>query len=216
MRRKPRAAPRPATRTALPAIDPPPIGRLRISSIGLPIYSDAIRANTSAAEVVNSCGPGQFLLGGVTQEGRYLAAADRDGARHEALTRQQMQRRRNNTMNTSQCARWWPSPDQDANAPTGDWFSGTRWHLACLSYIPAMAPTVVRDGQFRLFFFSREEPRIHVHVAHPDGEAKFWLTPEVSVATVTGLSPRQLREARAIVEAHIQEVQDAWNRHFRT
>ena len=55
-----------------------------------------------------------------------------------------------------------------------------------------------------------------MHVAHPDGEAKFWLTPEVSVATVTGLSPRQLREAQAIVEAHIQEVQDAWHRHFRT
>ncbi|MBU3748698.1 MAG: DUF4160 domain-containing protein, partial [Burkholderiaceae bacterium] len=28
-----------------------------------------------------------------------------------------------------------------------------------------MAPTVVRDGPFRLFFFSREEPPIHVHVA---------------------------------------------------
>ncbi len=53
-----------------------------------------------------------------------------------------------------------------------------------------MAPTVVRDGQFRLFFFSREETRIHVHVAHPDGEAKFWLTPVVSVATSTGLSQR--------------------------
>jgi len=36
-----------------------------------------------------------------------------------------------------------------------------------------MAPTVLREGQFRFFFFSREEPRIHVHVAHPDGEAKF-------------------------------------------
>jgi Domain of unknown function (DUF4160) len=83
-------------------------------------------------------------------------------------------------------------------------------------YIALMAPTVVRDGQFRLFFFSREEARIHVHVAHPDGEAKFWLAPEIAVATSTGLSPRQLREAQAIVEAHIQEIQDAWHRHFRT
>ena len=33
-----------------------------------------------------------------------------------------------------------------------------------------MAPTVVRDGRFRLLFFSREETRIHVLVAHPDGE----------------------------------------------
>jgi len=44
-----------------------------------------------------------------------------------------------------------------------------------------MAPTIVRDGQFRLFFF-REATRIHVHVAHPGGEAKFWLTPSVQFA----------------------------------
>ena len=77
-----------------------------------------------------------------------------------------------------------------------------------------MAPTVVRDGQFRLFFFSREEPRIHVHVAHPDGEAKFWLAPEVTLATYTGLARSQQREAQAVVQAHIQEIEDAWNRHF--
>ena len=77
-----------------------------------------------------------------------------------------------------------------------------------------MAPTVVRDGQFRLFFFSREENRIHIHVAHPDGEAKFWLTPDVHLAVNVGLSPVQLRQAQAVVEAHILEINDAWNRHF--
>lgn len=77
-----------------------------------------------------------------------------------------------------------------------------------------MAPTVVRDGQFRLFFFSREETRIHVHVTHPDGEAKFWLTPQVALANATGLSARQLREAQSIVEAHIKEIEDAWNHNF--
>jgi hypothetical protein len=77
-----------------------------------------------------------------------------------------------------------------------------------------VAPTIVRDGQFRLFFFSREEERVHVHVAHPEGEAKFWLTPHIAIATSTGLSPRQLREAQLIVEAHIEEIRDAWNHHF--
>lgn len=77
-----------------------------------------------------------------------------------------------------------------------------------------MAPTVVRDGKFRLFFFSREESRIHVHVAHPDGEAKFWLKPSVEVATTTGLSARQLREAQSVVEKHLVEIENAWNRHF--
>lgn len=77
-----------------------------------------------------------------------------------------------------------------------------------------MAPTVVRDGQFRLFFFSREEERVHVHVAHPDGEAKFWLTPHVVLVTQTGLSAKQQREAQVVVEAHIEEIRNAWNHHF--
>jgi hypothetical protein len=77
-----------------------------------------------------------------------------------------------------------------------------------------MSPTVLKEGSFRLFFFSREEPRIHVHVAHPDGEAKFWLTPTVALATSVGMSERQLREAHALVEKHLEEIQDAWNRHF--
>lgn len=77
-----------------------------------------------------------------------------------------------------------------------------------------MAPTVLREGQFRFFFFSREEPRIHVHVAHPDGEAKFWLTPQVHLATSVGLNPRQLREAQSVIETHLGEITDAWHRHF--
>lgn len=77
-----------------------------------------------------------------------------------------------------------------------------------------MAPTIVRDGQFRLFFFSREEARIHVHVAHPNGEAKFWLTPEVHLAVNIGLTPTQVRQAQAVVIAHLPEIEDAWKRHF--
>ncbi len=77
-----------------------------------------------------------------------------------------------------------------------------------------MAPTIVREGQFRLFFFSREETRIHVHVAHPDGEAKFWLTPSVHLAANIGLSTMQIFQAQAVVESHIEEIKDAWYLHF--
>jgi hypothetical protein len=77
-----------------------------------------------------------------------------------------------------------------------------------------MAPTIVRDGQFRLFFFSREETRIHEHVAHPDGEAKFWLTPEVDLAVNIGLSAAQVRQAYAVVLKHKEEIEDAWQLHF--
>jgi hypothetical protein len=77
-----------------------------------------------------------------------------------------------------------------------------------------MTPTIFREGKFRLFFFSREEPRIHVHVEHPEGEAKFWLTPSVHLARNVGLSSVQVRQAQTLVEAHLEEIQDAWHRHF--
>ena len=77
-----------------------------------------------------------------------------------------------------------------------------------------MAPTVLRDGPFRLFFFSREEIRIHVHVAHPDGEAKFWLSPTVALARHAGLSQSPLHKAQTAEEAHFEEIQDAWQQHF--
>jgi hypothetical protein len=68
---------------------------------------------------------------------------------------------------------------------------------------------------FRLFFFSREEPRMHVHVAHPDGEVKYWMEPEIALAAVLGMSPRQTADAEAVVRRHEQEIRDAWTRHFR-
>ena len=71
------------------------------------------------------------------------------------------------------------------------------------------SPTILRDEPFRLYFFSREEPREHVHVAHPDGEAKFWLTPHVSLAVVVGLSTLQVSAAHRLVEHHLEDLQDA-------
>ena len=39
---------------------------------------------------------------------------------------------------------------------------------------------------------------MHVHVAHPDGEAKFWLAPSIALDSSIGLNDRQLREAQTI------------------
>lgn len=50
---------------------------------------------------------------------------------------------------------------------------------------------------------------MHVHVAHPDGEAKFWLTPLVSLAVSEGLSAAQLRAAELLGELHIEELRHA-------
>ncbi|MBU6483882.1 MAG: DUF4160 domain-containing protein [Betaproteobacteria bacterium] len=77
-----------------------------------------------------------------------------------------------------------------------------------------MSPTLFRDGELRFFFFSREEPRVHVHVAASKGEAKFWLEPEIRLAHNFGLSSRQLRIAEGLVRRHESEIRRRWSEHF--
>lgn len=77
-----------------------------------------------------------------------------------------------------------------------------------------MTPTVFREGAFRFFFFSREEPRKHIHVSHTDGEAKFWLEPQVEAAMNQGLSQKQMGEALHLVQIHEEEIRNAWRIHF--
>lgn len=68
-----------------------------------------------------------------------------------------------------------------------------------------MSPTELREGPFRLFYFSRQESRPHVHLAHPDGEAKFWIEPDVTLAATLGLSAPQLADAEDVARRHLQE-----------
>jgi len=77
-----------------------------------------------------------------------------------------------------------------------------------------MSPTIFREGAFRFFFFSREEPRIHVHVSHPTGEAKFWLDPVMQLAENHGLSAQRLRTASRLIREHEDEIRSAWREHF--
>ena len=77
-----------------------------------------------------------------------------------------------------------------------------------------MSPTIYRVGPYRFFFNSREESRIHVHVATSDGVAKFWLEPIIALATFYNLTTRDLRKIEAIVEEHEDEFKSAWRRHF--
>ncbi|MEN6643903.1 MAG: DUF4160 domain-containing protein [Armatimonadia bacterium] len=78
-----------------------------------------------------------------------------------------------------------------------------------------MSPTVLRIGNCRFFFFSREEERIHVHIVSPDGEAKFWLQPVIALATYTGFSDKELRRLHELVEKHEDDIIKAWQEHFK-
>jgi hypothetical protein len=77
-----------------------------------------------------------------------------------------------------------------------------------------MSPTILREGGFRFYFFSREERRMHVHVQCAEGEAKYWLEPTIELAQNYGLNERQLRSVKALIEVHADDIRDAWAKHF--
>lgn len=81
-------------------------------------------------------------------------------------------------------------------------------------YILTM-PTVFREGEFRFYFFSREETRKHIHVSSANGEAKIWIEPELSVSKVIGLSNQDVNKILKIIEQRLEEINEYWNTHFR-
>ena len=78
-----------------------------------------------------------------------------------------------------------------------------------------MAPTIFRYKNYRFFFFSKEESRIHIHIVSPEGEAKFWIEPLVALADYSGLSKRELKELEKVVEEHAAKIEKAWKEYFR-
>lgn len=77
-----------------------------------------------------------------------------------------------------------------------------------------MSPTILKVGRYRFFFNSREERRRHVHVSTADGTAKFWLEPEVALASSYNLSEKDVRAIEALVKERQEVFNAAWNRHF--
>ena len=78
-------------------------------------------------------------------------------------------------------------------------------------------PIVFRLEGMRFHFYSYEgAPRepMHLHVARPDVDAKFWLYPQVRLAYNNGFSGREIRRLIGIVEAHREQIEEVWNAHF--
>ena len=78
-------------------------------------------------------------------------------------------------------------------------------------------PTVFRVGNLRFFFYSDEgTPRepLHIHVRGPGYEAKLWLRPGLPEAYNRGFAARDLQRIRELIEAHREQIEEAWNEHF--
>ena len=77
-----------------------------------------------------------------------------------------------------------------------------------------MSPTVFRAKGYRFYFFSREEERMHIHVHSGNGEAKFWIEPEIQIALNKGLTMKELNEVYTLIKGHEDEIKRSWKEHF--
>ena len=55
---------------------------------------------------------------------------------------------------------------------------------------------------------------MHVHIFSGEGEAKFWLTPEIELAKNYHFSPKQLKVVESLIKDHFDELCSAWKQHF--
>ena len=53
-----------------------------------------------------------------------------------------------------------------------------------------------------------------MHVISGEGEAKFWLSPEIELAKNYGFGRKQLKEIESLIEVHYNELISAWRKHF--
>ena len=78
-------------------------------------------------------------------------------------------------------------------------------------------PKVFSWNGYRFHFFANEgdplEP-VHIHVRKGRDNAKFWLYPEVSVASCKGFPPHVQSRLVAVIEEHREEIESFWNDYF--
>jgi hypothetical protein len=55
---------------------------------------------------------------------------------------------------------------------------------------------------------------MHVHVHGQNGEAKFWLEPQIELAQNYGLWQKELSEALRMIKGHEHDIRSAWHKHF--
>ena len=78
-------------------------------------------------------------------------------------------------------------------------------------------PKVFEWNGYRFHFYSNEgDPRepLHIHVTKGRDTAKFWLRPDVAVASDRGFSPRVLSQLVAVIEEHRESIEATWHDYF--
>lgn len=73
-------------------------------------------------------------------------------------------------------------------------------------------PTTLRIGPFRCYFYAYDcgEPR-HTHIDRDRLSAKFWLDPDIALATNIGFSRRELRQIERMLREHLEGLRYEWD-----
>lgn len=78
-------------------------------------------------------------------------------------------------------------------------------------------PVVFRYKGYRFFFFSNEgdpaEP-MHIHVLRGEAAAKFWMSPQASLAESYGMKSAELGELMRVAEKNRELIERYWNERF--
>jgi hypothetical protein len=77
-------------------------------------------------------------------------------------------------------------------------------------------PTILMVDGFRFFFYSNEndEP-IHIHIEKAEGNAKYWLEPELIEEYSYGFKAKQRKEIEQIILKNKNELITAWYEYFK-
>lgn len=77
-----------------------------------------------------------------------------------------------------------------------------------------MSPRLDEVGGYRIFFYSREEERAHVHLEKGSDRAKIWLEPQVELAYNRGIPPAKMRRFVNHVEDNADDYRTIWQEYF--
>jgi hypothetical protein len=80
-------------------------------------------------------------------------------------------------------------------------------------------PKVFEWNGYKFFFFSNEgypiEP-LHVHVRKGENIAKFWIDPEITLASSYGFTPKELSTLELLIVERREEIRRKWNEYFNS
>ncbi len=57
---------------------------------------------------------------------------------------------------------------------------------------------------------------MHIHINSPEGEAKFWLEPQIELALNKKFSEQKLNEIEKIIVEYENEFKSKWTEYFRS